>query len=83
MRAAGWQGYIQRQQVGTEAYALFKQLDLGDIVGFTGRLFRTKTNELTLSVAELVLLTKAVLPLPEKFHGSPTWKPVIGSAMWT
>ena len=63
------QGYIQRQEVGSEAYALFKQLDLGDIVGFTGRLFRTKTNELTMSVQSYVLLTKAVRPLPEKYHG--------------
>ena len=63
------QGYIQRQEVGPEAYALFKQLDLGDIVGFTGRLFRTKTNELTLAVQSFVLLTKSVRPLPEKYHG--------------
>jgi lysyl-tRNA synthetase, class II len=63
------QGYIQRQEVGPEAYALFKQLDLGDIVGFTGRLFRTKTEELTLSVQSFVLLTKSVQPLPEKYHG--------------
>jgi lysyl-tRNA synthetase class 2 len=63
------QGYIQRQEVGPEAYALFKQLDLGDIVGFTGRLFRTKTGELTLSVQSFVLLTKSVRPLPEKYHG--------------
>jgi lysyl-tRNA synthetase class 2 len=63
------QGYIQRQEVGPEAYALFKQLDLGDIVGFTGRLFRTKTEELTLSVTSFVLLTKSVRPLPEKYHG--------------
>ena len=64
------QGYIQRQQVGSEAYDLFKQLDLGDIVGFTGRLFRTKTEELTLSVQSLVLLTKSVRPLPEKYPWS-------------
>ena len=64
------QGYIQRQEVGSEAYALFKQLDLGDIVGFTGRLFRTKTNELTMSVQSFVLLTKAVRPLPEKYPWS-------------
>ena len=63
------QGYIQRQEVGPEAYALFKKLDLGDIVGFTGRLFRTKTAELTLAVQDFVLLTKAVQPLPEKYHG--------------
>jgi lysyl-tRNA synthetase class 2 len=63
------QGYIQRQEVGPEVYALFKQLDLGDIIGFTGRLFRTKTDELTLSIQSFVLLTKSVRPLPEKYHG--------------
>ncbi len=63
------QGYIQRQEVGAEAYSLFKRLDLGDIVGFTGRLFRTKTEELTLAVSSFVLLTKSIRPLPEKYHG--------------
>jgi lysyl-tRNA synthetase class 2 len=55
--------------VGAEAFALFKRLDLGDIVGFEGKLFRTKTGELTLAVSRYVLLTKALLPLPEKYHG--------------
>jgi len=63
------QGYIQRQEVGAEAYSLFKQLDLGDILGLQGRLFRTKTNELTLAVEHFELLTKAIQPLPEKYHG--------------
>ena len=63
------QAYVQRQVVGEEAFALFKRLDLGDIVGFTGALFRTKTGELTLSVQNFVLLTKALRPLPEKYHG--------------
>ena len=63
------QGYIQRQEVGPEAYAFFKRLDLGDIVGFRGSLFRTKTNELTLQVKDFILLTKALRPLPEKYHG--------------
>lgn len=63
------QGYIQRQEVGPEAYTLFKQLDLGDIIGLTGRLFRTKTDELTLAVQHFVLVTKAIQPLPEKYHG--------------
>ncbi len=63
------QGYIQRQEVGPEAYTFFKQLDLGDIIGLTGRLFRTKTNELTLAVQQFVLVTKAIQPLPEKYHG--------------
>ncbi len=63
------QAYVQKQVLGPEAFALFKRLDLGDIVGFTGTLFRTRTGELTLAVTEFVLLTKALLPLPEKFHG--------------
>ena len=63
------QGYIQRQEVGAEAYSLFKQLDLGDILGLRGRLFRTKTDELTLAVEHFELLTKAIQPLPEKYHG--------------
>jgi len=63
------QAYVQRQVLGPEAFARFKRLDLGDIVGFEGTLFRTKTGELTLAVTEFVLLTKSLLPLPEKYHG--------------
>ena len=63
------QAYVQKQVLGAEAFALFKRLDLGDIVGFTGKLFRTRTGELTLAVSTFVLLTKALLPLPEKYHG--------------
>ena len=50
-------------------FALFRLLDLGDIIGVAGHLFRTKTGELTVWVEELKLLTKALLPLPEKWHG--------------
>ena len=63
------QVYVQRQQVGEEAFKVFKKLDLGDIVGFEGTLFRTRTGELTLAVSRFVLLTKSLRPLPEKFHG--------------
>jgi lysyl-tRNA synthetase class 2 len=63
------QAYVQRQVVGDEAFSLFKKLDLGDIVGLEGTLFRTRTQELTLAVRKLVLLTKSLQPLPEKFHG--------------
>ncbi|MDI6854169.1 MAG: lysine--tRNA ligase [Deltaproteobacteria bacterium] len=63
------QAYVQRQVLGDEAFKLFKSLDLGDIVGFVGTLFRTRTGELTLSVSEFILLTKSLLPLPEKYHG--------------
>jgi len=63
------QAYVQRQVVGEEAFALFKRLDLGDIVGLEGKLFRTRTQELTLAVQRLLLLTKSLNPLPEKYHG--------------
>ncbi len=61
--------YIQQNEVGEERYALARKLDIGDILSVTGRLFRTKTNELTLLVKELSLLTKSLRPLPEKYHG--------------
>jgi lysyl-tRNA synthetase, class II len=63
------QTYVQRQEVGDEAYRWFKKLDVGDLVGFEGTLFRTKTGELTLKVSRFQLLTKALRPLPEKYHG--------------
>jgi lysyl-tRNA synthetase, class II len=61
--------YVRQDVVGEEAYKLFKLLDLGDIVGVSGHLFRTKTNELSLKVEKIELLSKALLPLPEKWHG--------------
>ena len=61
--------YVRQDVVGEEAYKLFKLLDLGDIVGVSGHLFRTKTNELTVKVEKIELLSKALLPLPEKWHG--------------
>jgi lysyl-tRNA synthetase class 2 len=63
------QVYIKLDLVGPERFKLFKLLDLGDFIGVSGRLFRTKTNELTLQVGSLELLSKALLPLPEKWHG--------------
>jgi lysyl-tRNA synthetase class 2 len=63
------QAYVQRQVLGDEAFSWFKRLDLGDIVGLTGTLFRTRTGELTLAVQGFVLLTKSLAPLPEKYHG--------------
>jgi len=63
------QGYISKQNVGEEAYRLFKKLDVGDIVYLAGRVFRTKTGELTVEAKEVKLLSKAILPLPEKWHG--------------
>jgi lysyl-tRNA synthetase, class II len=61
--------YIRLDVVGEQAFKLFQLLDLGDIIGVSGELFRTKTAELTVKVAHLDLLTKALLPLPEKWHG--------------
>jgi lysyl-tRNA synthetase class 2 len=62
--------YVQKQVLGDEAFGRFKKLiDLGDIIGVNGTLFRTKTNELTLQVTILHLLTKSLQTLPEKYHG--------------
>ncbi len=62
--------YVQRQVVGDDEFARFKKhLDLGDIVGVAGTLFRTRTGELTLQVQRFTLLTKSLQPLPEKYHG--------------
>lgn len=61
--------YVKLDAVGDRAYELFRLLDLGDIVGVAGHLFRTKTNELSVWVEHLELLSKALLPLPEKWHG--------------
>lgn len=63
------QAYIRKDQIGDETYQLFRQLDIGDIVGLKGPMFQTKTGEWTLLAKELRLLCKATRPLPEKFHG--------------
>jgi len=61
--------YVKVDAVGQRQFELFRLLDLGDCIGVSGHLFRTKTNELTVWVEQLVLLAKALLPLPEKWHG--------------
>lgn len=61
--------YARLDVMGEQAFKLFQLLDLGDIVGVSGHLFRTKTNELTVRVEKLEVLNKALLPLPEKWHG--------------
>jgi lysyl-tRNA synthetase class 2 len=61
--------YIAKDKLGEETYSLFKKLDIGDILEARGPLFRTKTNELTLEAQFIRLVTKSLLPLPEKFHG--------------
>jgi len=68
-RSGQIQVFLQRDTLGDETYAAFKSLDLGDIVGVCGQMFRTKTGELSVKAVELVLLAKSLQPLPEKFHG--------------
>ncbi len=63
------QVYVAMNQIGEEAFELFKKLDIGDIIGIEGQPFRTKTDELSLRADKLQLLTKSLLPLPEKWHG--------------
>ena len=63
------QCYVTRDDLGEEAYAAFKKLDIGDIVGVSGFVFKTKMGEVTIHARELTLLSKSLLPLPEKFHG--------------
>lgn len=63
------QVYVRLDRVGEEGYRLFQSLDIGDVVGVWGRLFRTKTKELTLEVQGLRLVCKCLRPLPEKWHG--------------
>ncbi len=63
------QVYFQKNIVGDQAFQLFKTLDIGDFVGLEGKVFRTKTGELTLQVQNFQLLAKSLRPLPEKWHG--------------
>lgn len=63
------QTYIRRDDVGEDAYAAFKECDIGDIVGVTGYPFVTKTGEKSLHAATIKLLVKSLIPLPEKWHG--------------
>jgi lysyl-tRNA synthetase class 2 len=68
-RSGRLQVYVGRDNIGETAFEQFKKLDLGDIIGVTGVPFRTKTGELSLRISQLKLLTKSLLPLPEKWHG--------------
>ena len=63
------QCYVARDAVGEEEYAAFKKLDIGDIVGIKGTVFKTKTGEISIHATDLVLLSKSLQVLPEKFHG--------------
>jgi lysyl-tRNA synthetase, class II len=61
--------YVKKDALSEKAYQLYELLDLGDIIGVTGYLFRTRTGELSVHVEDLVFLSKILLPLPEKWHG--------------
>ena len=63
------QAYVRRDEIGEDAYASFKKLDLGDFIGVRGKLFRTKTGEITVRAEEYTLVSKSLRPLPEKWHG--------------
>jgi len=63
------QVYLKKDHLSEQAYRIAEQLDLGDWIGVSGILFRTKTNEFTVEVHELTFLSKALRPLPEKWHG--------------
>jgi lysyl-tRNA synthetase class 2 len=68
-QGARLQVYVKLDVVGEAGFELYRLLDLGDIIGVTGHLFRTRTGELSVWATELHLLAKALLPLPEKWHG--------------
>lgn len=63
------QVYVRRDDVGEEEYADFKKWDIGDIAGIEGFVFKTKTEEISVHATKIILLSKSLLPLPEKFHG--------------
>ena len=61
--------YVKGEEIGEELYALFKHWDLGDIVAAEGKMFKTKTGELSIHATSVRLLTKSLRPMPDKFHG--------------
>ena len=63
------QCYVARDSIGEEEYAAFKKMDIGDILGIEGFVFKTKTGEVTVHAKRVTLLSKSLKPLPEKFHG--------------
>jgi lysyl-tRNA synthetase class 2 len=65
----GIQAYVARDEIGVESYQDFKKMDIGDIVGIKGKVFATKTGEKSIHAEEVILLSKSLKPLPEKFHG--------------
>ena len=63
------QVYVARDSIGEEEYAAFKKMDVGDIIGVSGKVFKTKTEEISIHSESVELLSKSLQPLPEKFHG--------------
>ena len=63
------QSYVARDSIGEEEYKAFKKLDIGDIIGITGEVFKTKTGEISIHASQVTLLSKSLQVLPEKFHG--------------
>ena len=63
------QSYVARDSIGEEEYKAFKKLDIGDIIGIKGEVFKTKTGEISIHASEVTLLSKSLQILPEKFHG--------------
>lgn len=61
--------YVRKDEIGEEAYELYKTLDIGDILGVSGVMFKTNTGELSIQVKEFTLLAKSLRPLPDKYHG--------------
>ncbi len=61
--------YVRRDDIGVDEYMAFKQMDIGDIVGVEGFVFKTQTGEISIHVHKIEMLSKSLLPLPEKFHG--------------
>lgn len=61
--------YVKRDDIGEESYAQFKTFDIGDIIGVVGRVFKTRTGEISIHAERVELLSKSLRPLPEKFHG--------------
>ena len=68
-RTGQLQAYVRKDQIGDRAYNIFKQLDIGDFIGLSGGMFKTRTGEWTILVKKLKLISKAIRPLPEKYHG--------------
>ena len=68
-RSGSIQAYVARDSIGEESYADFKKLDIGDIIGVKGTVFKTKTGEISVHAESVTLLSKSLQVLPEKFHG--------------